>query len=43
MANAVRRLRELPANGIATIVDVTAVGQGRDIPRIKRIADRSPS
>ena len=42
VADAVRRLRELPANGISTIVDVTAVGQGRDIPRIKRIADQVP-
>jgi phosphotriesterase-related protein len=42
VADAVRRLRELPANGIATIVDVTAIGQGRDIPRIKRIADQVP-
>ena len=42
VADAVRRLRELPANGISTIVDVTAIGQGRDIPRIKRIADQVP-
>ena len=42
VADAVRRLRELPANGISTIVDVTAVGQGRNIPRIKRIAEQVP-
>jgi phosphotriesterase-related protein len=42
VADAIRRLRELPANGISTIVDVTAIGQGRDIPRIKRIAEQVP-
>ena len=42
VADAVRRLRELPAAGINTIVDVTAIGQGRDIPRIKRIAAQVP-
>jgi phosphotriesterase-related protein len=42
VGDAVRRLSELPANGIDTIVDVTVIGQGRNIPRIKRIADRVP-
>ena len=42
VADAVRRLRELPAAGIKTIVDVTVIGQGRDIPRIKRIAAQVP-
>ena len=42
VADAVRRLRELPKNGIGTIVDVTAIGQGRNIPRVKRIADQVP-
>jgi phosphotriesterase-related protein len=42
VAEAVRRLSELPTNGISTIVDVTAIGQGRNIPRIKRIADQLP-
>ena len=42
VADAVRRLRELPAAGINTIVDVTAIGQGRDIARIKRIAAQVP-
>lgn len=42
VADAVRRLRELPAAGIDTIVDVTVIGQGRDIPRIKRIAAQVP-
>jgi phosphotriesterase-related protein len=42
VADAVRRLNELPAAGIDTIVDVTVIGQGRDIRRIKRIADQVP-
>src|SRR5215831_12124000 len=42
VADAVRRLRELPKHGISTIVDVTAIGQGRNIPRVKRIADQVP-
>ena len=42
VADAVRRLGELSQYGIATIVDVTAIGQGRNIPRVKRIADQLP-
>ena len=42
VADAVRRLRELPEHGVSTIVDVTVIGQGRNIPRIKRIADQVP-
>jgi phosphotriesterase-related protein len=42
VADAVRRLRELPENGIGTIVDVTVIGQGRNIPRVKRIAEQVP-
>ena len=42
VADAVRRLRELPAHGISTIVDVTVIGQGRNIPRVKRIAEQVP-
>ena len=42
VADAVRRLGELPAHGIDTIVDVTAIGQGRNVPRVKRIADQLP-
>jgi phosphotriesterase-related protein len=34
---AIRRLNELKAAGIETIVDLTVVGLGRYIPRIKRI------
>jgi phosphotriesterase-related protein len=42
VADAVRRLRELPEHGISTIVDVTVIGQGRNIPRVKRIAEQVP-
>jgi hypothetical protein len=38
--DAVRRLSQLPQHGIDTIVDVTVIGQGRSIPRVKRIAER---
>ena len=42
VADAVRRLRELPAHGIDTIVDVTVIGQGRNVARVKRIAQQVP-
>jgi phosphotriesterase-related protein len=42
VADAVQRLGELPRHGIDTIVDVTVIGQGRNIPRVKRIADQVP-
>jgi phosphotriesterase-related protein len=42
VADAITRLRRLPGHGIATIVDVTVIGQGRDIPRVKRIAEQVP-
>jgi phosphotriesterase-related protein len=42
VADAITRLRGLPEHGIATIVDVTVIGQGRDIPRVKRIAEQVP-
>ena len=42
VADAVRRLSELPKHGIDTIVDVTAIGQGRNIPRVARIARQVP-
>lgn len=42
VADAVRRLAKLPSHGIGTIVDVTVIGQGRDIARIKRIAAQVP-
>jgi len=37
VASAVARLNELKANGIDTIVDLTAIGLGRYIPRIQRV------
>ena len=43
VADAIARLRELPEYGIGTIVDVTVIGQGRDIPRVKRIAGQVPA
>ena len=37
VSDAITRLRDLKANGIDTIVDLTVVGLGRYIPRIQRI------
>jgi len=42
VADAVQRLGQLSRHGVDTIVDVTVIGQGRNIPRIKRIADQLP-
>jgi phosphotriesterase-related protein len=42
IADAARRLQELSRAGIKTIVDVTVIGQGRNIARIKKIADQVP-
>ncbi len=42
VADAVRQLRALAAAGITTLVDVTVIGQGRYLPRIKRIAEQVP-
>jgi phosphotriesterase-related protein len=42
VAEAVSRLSQLPAHGIGTIVDMTVIGQGRDIKRLKRIAEQVP-
>src|SRR5215469_9935752 len=42
VADAVTRLRALAKAGISTLVDVTVIGQGRYIPRIKRIAEQVP-
>jgi phosphotriesterase-related protein len=42
VADAVQRLSELPRHGVGTIVDVTVIGQGRNIPRVKRIAEQVP-
>jgi phosphotriesterase-related protein len=38
IADAVRRLNELKSRGVDTIVDLTVIGLGRDIPRIQRVA-----
>ncbi|ASO21751.1 phosphotriesterase-related protein [Actinoalloteichus hoggarensis] len=42
VADAVARLRAAYERGVRTLVDVTAIGQGRYIPRIARIAAQSP-
>ncbi|MFF0519957.1 phosphotriesterase [Actinomadura nitritigenes] len=42
VADAVAKLRELPARGITTIADPTVWGLGRYIPRIQRIAEQVP-
>src|SRR6266404_4818610 len=41
IADAVTRLNELKAKGVDTIVDLTVIGLGRYIPRIKRIAEQT--
>src|SRR5215208_5919020 len=38
---AITRLNELKARGVDSVVDLTVIGLGRYIPRIKRIADRT--
>ena len=38
VTNAITRLRELKAEGIDSIVDLTVIGLGRYLPRIQRIA-----
>ncbi|MDA8184333.1 MAG: phosphotriesterase-related protein [Actinomycetota bacterium] len=40
VASAVERLRDLHAAGIATIVDLTVVGLGRDIRLVKKVAEQ---
>jgi phosphotriesterase-related protein len=39
--DAARRLNHLSDAGVQTIVDLTALGQGRFIPRIQRVAERT--
>ena len=39
VADAITRLGELKSRGVDTIVDLTVIGLGRYIPRIKRVAD----
>ena len=41
IADAVERLNELKPRGIDTIVDLTVMGLGRYIPRIRRIAEQT--
>jgi phosphotriesterase-related protein len=42
IADAVAKLRALYDTGIRTIVDLTVIGLGRYLPRIKRIAEQVP-
>lgn len=42
IADAVNRLNELSARGIQSVVDLTVVGLGRYIPRIQRVAAKTP-
>ncbi len=41
VSDAVARLNELKSRGVDTIVDLTALGLGRDIPRIQRVAQQT--
>ena len=41
IADAVKRLNELTAKGVDTIVDLTVIGLGRYIPRIQQIAQQT--
>lgn len=41
VADAIARLNELKARGVDTIVDLTVIGLGRYIPRIKRVAAKT--
>lgn len=40
VANAVARLSALKSEGVDTVVDLTVVGLGRDVARVKRIAEQ---
>lgn len=40
IADAVRKLTELAAHGVRTIVDPTVIGLGRYIPRIQKVAEQ---
>ncbi|MFF7249069.1 phosphotriesterase [Embleya sp. NPDC008237] len=42
VADAVERLRALRAAGVTTIVDPTVDGLGRNVPRVRRIAEQVP-
>lgn len=41
ITEAVARLNELKSRGVDTIVDLTVIGLGRYIPRIRRVAERT--
>src|ERR1700730_16360116 len=41
VSDAIRRLNELKAVGVDSLVDLTVIGLGRYIPRIKRIAEQT--
>ena len=42
VAEAVAQLRALAAHGVRTIVDPTVVGLGRDVARVRRVAEQVP-
>jgi phosphotriesterase-related protein len=41
VAEAVKRLNELKAEGVDSVVDLTVIGLGRYIPRIQRVAEQT--
>ncbi|HEV8487034.1 MAG TPA: phosphotriesterase-related protein [Blastocatellia bacterium] len=41
IADAITRMNELKARGVDSIVDLTVIGLGRYIPRIKRVAEKT--
>jgi len=41
IADAIARMNELKARGVDSIVDLTVIGLGRYIPRIKRVAEKT--
>jgi phosphotriesterase-related protein len=41
VSNAIDRLNELKSRGVDTIVDLTVIGLGRYIPRVKRVAGKT--
>jgi len=42
VAEAVQRLREVAALGVRTLVDLTVMGLGRDVPLVRRVAEQVP-
>src|SRR5579871_2382725 len=40
--DAITRLNELDSRGVQSVVDLTVIGLGRYIPRIRRVADATP-